>query len=65
MIGVTFEGMDKFTLQDLTEIKKETRKTELTMNRFCSIISMVMAVYGTGSQVSFNATQYCSINKDE
>lgn len=62
VIGENFIGMDKFTLQDIEDIKEIINNTKMTMNGFRSVMSEVMATYNVSPEVGFNVTQYCLIN---
>ena len=65
IIGKSFEGMDKFTLKDIEDIKSIINDTKMTMAGFRSVMSEIIAIYGVDDEIGFRVVQYCVINKDK
>ena len=65
IIGINFEGMDKFTFAEVADIKERVKKSRLTLKEVRLIVKEVEKKYGVNDKIAWGVTQYCIINRNQ
>jgi len=64
VIGINFEGMDKFTMAEVADIKERVKKSPLTLKEVRLIVKEVEEKYGVSDKIAWGVTQYCIMNRN-